>query len=61
MTDTHAHRAAAPLAGGGPIRPGRGTVVPVHGRHVYLPNTTASPLYRSNDLSSPNLTGKVRQ
>ena len=56
MTDTPAPRPAAPLTGGGPIRLSRGTVVPVHGRYFYLPNTVAAPLYRSTDL-----TGKVRQ
>ncbi len=61
MTDTPASRPAAPLPGGGPIRLSRGTVVPVHGRYFYLPNTAPAPLYRSIDLSGPDLTSKVRQ
>jgi len=56
MTDNHAPHPAAPLPGGGPIRLSRGTVIQVHGRYFYLPNTAAAPLYRSPDLS-----GKVRQ
>jgi hypothetical protein len=61
MTDTHTPRSAAPLAGGGPIRLSRGIVVPVHGRYVYLPNTAASPFYRSIGSSGSDLTSKVRQ
>ena len=61
MTDNPAPRPAAPLPGGGPIRLSRGIVVPVHGRYFYLPNTATAPLYRSTDLSGPDLISKVRQ